>query len=99
MPLTSTVLRLLLAALCLAASSVQAQLHGAGAGFPAKAYERWAQRYERATGLQVSYQPTGAAEGLSQLAAHRVQFAGNDAPLASQETEIGTAVFMPYRWG
>lgn len=62
-----------------------AQVHGAGATFPSKVYERWAQTYERASGVRIAYRPTGSGDGLKQVSARAVQFAGSDTPLAPAE--------------
>lgn len=62
-------------------------VEGAGASFPSRVWQTWAERYAAATGQAVSYRPTGSGDGLQRISARQVDFAGSDAPLGRAELE------------
>ncbi|MFM2407145.1 MAG: hypothetical protein RL223_5025, partial [Pseudomonadota bacterium] len=62
-------------------------VEGAGATFPSRVWQAWAERYAAATGQPVSYRPTGSGDGLQRISARQVDFAGSDAPLGRAELE------------
>jgi phosphate transport system substrate-binding protein len=74
----------LLGCLC-AAASYAADITGAGSTFAAPLYTRWAASYQNAGGSKVIYHGTGSSDGLKQIIAHQVDFAGSDAPLTDDE--------------
>lgn len=78
----------------LAAGSGLAQVKGAGATFPSKVYERWAQTYEQ-TGTKVMYRPTGSGDGIKQISARAVHFGGSDSPLPPEELSKRKLVQLP----
>lgn len=88
-------------AVCLvamSASAVQAQvvIKGAGASFPSRVYERWAQRFmEVKPGASISYTPTGSGDGVKQAKARTVQIAGSDHPLTPQQLAENNLVQIP----
>src|SRR5689334_5740550 len=58
-----------------------AQLHGAGATFPAPLYYRWTEHFATAKPeLAITYDAIGSGEGLQRFAAGTVDFAGSDVP-------------------
>jgi len=61
-------------------------VNGAGASFPAAAYQRWAQDYAKETGNQVNYQSVGSGAGVRQFLAGSVDFGATDEQL--KETDF-----------
>ena len=57
------------------------QVTGAGATFPAPLYARWADAYNKATGVRVNYQSVGSGAGLRQIRGKTVDFGASDMPL------------------
>ncbi|MEK8026505.1 phosphate ABC transporter substrate-binding protein PstS [Pseudaquabacterium rugosum] len=62
-------------------------IEGAGATFPSRVWQTWAERYTAATGRGVVYRPTGSGDGLQRISARQVDFAGSDTPLGRAELE------------
>jgi phosphate transport system substrate-binding protein len=60
-------------------------ISGAGATFPAAAYQRWSQEYAAATGNQVNYQSVGSGAGVRQFLAGSVDFGATDEQLAAED--------------
>ena len=58
---------------------------GAGSTFAAPLYTRWAAEYRKSGGGKVSYHSVRSSDGLKQIIAKEVDFAGSDAPLADDE--------------
>lgn len=54
---------------------------GAGASFPAPLYAKWADAYNKATGVRMNYQSVGSGAGMNQIRAKTVDFGASDAPL------------------
>ncbi len=74
------------AALTLAASAAMAQdVTGAGATFPAPVYAKWADAYNKATGVRINYQSVGSGAGLKQIKAKTVDFGASDMPLKDED--------------
>jgi len=67
------------------AAAVAQSVSGAGASFPAPLYSKWAEAYEKATGVRVAYLSIGSGAGLRQSRARMVDFGASDAPLTSDE--------------
>jgi phosphate transport system substrate-binding protein len=78
-----------------APAAASAQVLGAGATFPSKIYERWAQAFGKATGHEVVYKPTGSGDGIKQITARAVDFGGTDSPLANTELDKRHLVQLP----
>jgi phosphate transport system substrate-binding protein len=66
-------------------------ISGAGATFPAAAYQRWAQDYAAETGNQVNYQSVGSGAGVRQFLAGSVDFGATDEQLADEDFTKETA--------
>ena len=62
-----------------------------GATFPQPVYEQWTQDYADATGIQISYTGGGSGQGIKDITANVVQFAGSDAPLKPEEKTAAEA--------
>ena len=60
---------------------------GAGATFPAKVYQQWAQAYGPANEPAVAYRPSGSSAGVRQVVAKEVDFGASDVPLAAAELD------------
>lgn len=74
----------------LAAMSVTAVVNaqdvtGAGASFPAPVYAKWADAYNKATGVRINYQSVGSGAGMRQIRGKTVDFGASDAPLTDAE--------------
>lgn len=71
-------------------------IKGAGASFPSRVYERWAQRFaEQHQGVALRYIPTGSGDGVRQIKARMVQIGGTDNPLTSQQLNDSKLVQIP----
>jgi phosphate transport system substrate-binding protein len=62
-----------------------ADVTGAGSTFAAPIYTRWASAYQGTGGGKVNYRSVGSTEGLRQIVASQIDFAGSDAPLSEAE--------------
>lgn len=62
-----------------------ASLTGAGATFPAPIYAKWADSYQKFTGVKVNYQGIGSSGGVKQIVANIVDFGASDAPLSDEQ--------------
>ena len=62
-----------------------ADITGAGSTFAAPLYFRWAAEYQKAGGGKVLYHGVGSSDGLKQILAKEIDFAGSDAPLTDDE--------------
>jgi phosphate transport system substrate-binding protein len=72
----------------LAALAVTAQaqdITGAGATFPAPLYAKWADAYNKTTGVRVNYQSVGSGAGINQIKAKTVLFGASDMPLKDEQ--------------
>jgi phosphate transport system substrate-binding protein len=70
-------------------------IQGAGATFPSKVYDRWADRFASTTGEAVKYKGTGSGDGIKQITARAVDFGGTDSPLSREELQKRKLVQMP----
>jgi phosphate transport system substrate-binding protein len=87
---------LAVAAASLAASAVIAQdVTGAGATFPAPLYAKWADAYNKATGVKINYQSVGSGAGLRQIRGKTVSFGASDMPLKDDELSKDGLVQFP----
>lgn len=57
---------------------------GAGASFPAPIYSKWADSYNKATGVRVNYQSVGSGAGIKQITGKTVDFGASDMPLTDE---------------
>ena len=82
----------LLAALAVTA---QAQVNGAGATFPAPLYAKWADAYNKETGIKINYQSVGSGAGINQIKARTVVFGASDMPLTDDRLKEMEATQFP----
>ncbi|AFY27970.1 phosphate ABC transporter substrate-binding protein PstS [Cyanobium gracile] len=67
-------------------------INGAGASFPAPAYQRWAVEFARETKRQVNYQSVGSGAGVRQFHAGSVDFGATDEELNASKGEFTKGV-------
>lgn len=58
---------------------------GAGASFPAPAYSKWADSYNKETGNRVNYQSVGSGAGIKQIEGGTITFGATDMPLTDEK--------------
>ena len=83
-----SMLKSLVAATLLAGGRLAAgaqEVTGAGASFPAPVYAKWADAYNKATGVRINYQSVGSGAGMRQIRGKTVDFGASDAPLSDAE--------------
>ena len=68
---------------------------GAGATFPAPLYAKWADAYNKATGVKINYQSVGSGAGLRQIRGKTVDFGASDMPLTDAELAKDGLVQFP----
>lgn len=66
-------------------SVVAAEIHGAGATFPALLYQKWAINYSVHKNVDVDYLAVGSGEGIKRIEAREVDFGGSDMPLKLED--------------
>src|SRR5437870_3361873 len=77
-------------------AGAQAQdVTGAGATFPAPLYAKWADAYNKATGVRINYQSVGSGAGIKQITAKTVDFGASDMPLKEEELTKNGLVQFP----
>lgn len=76
-----------------------AELHGAGATFPALVYQKWAETYTLHKGIQTDYQAVGSGEGIRRIKANLVDFGGSDMPLTKEELDQNNLMQFPMLMG
>jgi len=74
-------------------------LNGAGATFPYPIYAKWADAYNKVTGLKLNYQSIGSGGGIAQIKAKTVDFGASDAPLTAEELDEAGLVQFPLVMG
>lgn len=81
----------LIAGAIMAASVAQAAevttINGAGATFPYPVYSKWAEAYNKETGVKLNYQSIGSGGGIKQITAKTVDFGASDAPVKGDKLE------------
>ena len=83
-------------ALASAFSTLSAQeITGAGATFPAPLYAKWADAYNKATGVRINYQSVGSGAGLRQIRGKTVDFGASDMPLTDEELQKDGLIQFP----
>lgn len=84
-----------LAAAVFAAPASAQTVTGAGASFPAPLYVKWAEAYNKETGVQINYQSSGSGNGIKAIKGNTVVFGGTDAPLKGEDLEASGLVQFP----
>jgi phosphate transport system substrate-binding protein len=94
-----TPIKLVVAAVALTAVTAGAafsqEITGAGATFPAPVYAKWAEAYQKATGVKMNYQAIGSSGGIRQITAKTVDFGATDAPLSPEQLAKDGLVQFP----
>jgi phosphate transport system substrate-binding protein len=75
--------------------SSYAQVNGAGATFPAPLYAKWADAYNKETGVRINYQSVGSGAGIKQIEARTVVFGASDMPLTDERLKTMEAIQFP----
>lgn len=68
---------------------------GAGATFPAPAYAKWAEAYNKLGEVKINYQPIGSSGGVKQIDSRTVDFGATDAPLRDDELARKAQIQFP----
>ena len=79
----------------LSLSASAQQVTGAGATFPAPLYAKWADAYNKASGVRVNYQSVGSGAGLRQIRGKTVDFGASDMSLTDDELAKDGLVQFP----
>ncbi len=77
------------------AITVHAQITGAGATFPYPIYAKWAEAYNKASGVTLNYQSIGSSGGIRQINNKTVVFGATDAPVKGEDLEKNGQVQFP----
>ena len=91
----SRVLLSIAVALAVFSTTSQAQVTGAGATFPAPIYNKWADAYNKATGVQVNYAAIGSGGGIKQINSKTVQFGASDEAVKQAELDKMGQIMFP----
>ncbi|MDR2873067.1 MAG: phosphate ABC transporter substrate-binding protein PstS [Xanthomonadaceae bacterium] len=81
--------------LAVCASASAQNVTGAGASFPAPIDAKWADSYNKQTGVRINYQSVGSSAGVQQIKAKTIDFAGSDAPLSEQDLAQAGLIQFP----
>ncbi len=88
------------AAACAVALPLRAaEISGAGATFPYPIYAKWAEAYQKQSGVQLNYQSIGSGGGIKQIKAKTVTFGASDMPLKVEELKAASLVQWPMVMG
>ena len=71
------------------------EIAGAGATFPYPIYAKWAEAYNKKTGVKLNYQSIGSGGGIKQIKAKTVDFGASDAPLTKSELDEAGLMQFP----
>lgn len=71
------------------------EITGAGATFPYPIYAKWAEDYQRATGVKLNYQSIGSSGGVKQIKGGTVHFGATDAPLKVEDLATSGLIQFP----
>ena len=94
--MTSTIFRAALVVSVLVPVLASAQdVTGAGATFPAPMYAKWADAYNKATGVRINYQSVGSGAGIKQIKSKTVDFGASDMPLTDEDLAKDGLVQFP----
>jgi phosphate transport system substrate-binding protein len=68
---------------------------GAGATFPAPIYAKWADAYNKSTGVRINYQSVGSGAGIKQIKSKTVDFGASDMPLVDEDLSKDGLIQFP----
>ena len=83
------------AAIGFVATTLAAEISGAGATFPYPIYAKWADAYKQETGIGLNYQSIGSGGGIKQIKAKTVTFGASDMPLEEKDLQEAGLVQFP----
>jgi phosphate transport system substrate-binding protein len=72
---------------------------GDGSTFAQPLYNKWGADFNAASHIQVSYNGTGSSQGIKDISAKTVDFAGTDAPFVPSATQTATILNIPVALG
>ncbi len=75
--------------------AVAAEITGAGATFPYPIYAKWAEDYQKSSGVKLNYQSIGSSGGIKQIKAATVHFGATDAPLKVEDLATSGLIQFP----
>ena len=78
-----------------ASAQAQGTVNGAGATFPAPLYSKWAEAYNKETGIRINYQSVGSGAGIRQIEGKTVTFGASDMPLTDERLKTLEATQWP----
>ncbi len=78
-----------------ATAQAQTTINGAGATFPAPLYSKWAEAYNKETGIRLNYQSIGSGAGIRQIEGKTVTFGASDMPLKDDRLATMGATQFP----
>jgi phosphate transport system substrate-binding protein len=81
------------------AAAAVTEISGAGATFPYPVYAKWAEAYNKNTGVKMNYQSIGSGGGIKQINAKTVDFGASDAPLTADQLDQGGLLQFPMVMG
>ncbi|MDR3531072.1 MAG: phosphate ABC transporter substrate-binding protein PstS [Rhodopila sp.] len=81
----ASVLIALLLGVLVSLPAVAQQIRGSGSTFAFPVLAKWADAYEKVSGVRVAYQPIGSAGGIIEISADIVDFGVTDAPLVDAQ--------------
>lgn len=83
------------ATLAWAGAAVAQDVTGAGATFPAPVYAKWADAYNKTTGVRINYQSIGSGAGIKQIKGRTVDFGASDMPLKDVDLNEAGLIQFP----
>ena len=75
------------------------EISGAGATFPYPVYAKWAEAYNKSSGVKMNYQSIGSGGGIKQITEKTVDFGASDAPLTADELNKAGLLQFPMVMG
>jgi phosphate transport system substrate-binding protein len=89
--------RLFIAAVaaCVSVAAGAVDISGAGATFPYPIYAKWADAYQKLTGVGLNYQSIGSGGGIKQIKAKTVTFGASDMPLKPDDLKAAGLLQFP----
>ncbi|MDB2384279.1 phosphate ABC transporter substrate-binding protein PstS [Endozoicomonas sp.] len=84
-----------LSVMSLTASAKVDAINGAGATFPHPIYAKWAEEYQKETGVRINYQAIGSGGGIRQITAKTVDFGASDKPLSQEQLKKEGMIQFP----
>jgi phosphate transport system substrate-binding protein len=71
------------------------EISGAGATFPYPIYAKWAETYQKDTGIRLNYQSIGSGGGIKQITENTVDFGASDMPMKPDDLQKAGLMQFP----